>query len=99
MAFSDKSIVCRDCGTEFIFSAGEQEFYQSKGLQHEPQRCASCRARRRVERAVAAPVKRETTEVTCSACGNPASVPFVPRLDRPVYCSSCYEKVRAGVAV
>ncbi|NFQ39002.1 cytochrome C551, partial [Clostridium botulinum] len=28
---TDKTIVCRDCGSEFIFSVGEQEFYKEKG--------------------------------------------------------------------
>jgi CxxC-x17-CxxC domain-containing protein len=38
------------------------------------------------------------TTVVCAMCGGEAVVPFVPRLDRPVYCSSCFEKVRSGVA-
>jgi CxxC-x17-CxxC domain-containing protein len=33
--------------------------------------------------------------VTCSSCGQPAQVPFVPRNDKPVYCSDCFSKVRA----
>ena len=28
----DKTLVCRECGTEFVFSASEQEFYEEKGL-------------------------------------------------------------------
>ena len=36
MALADKTLVCRDCGQEFVFSTGEQEFYQSHGLQNEP---------------------------------------------------------------
>ena len=28
----DKTIVCKDCGCEFIFTAGEQEFYKEKVL-------------------------------------------------------------------
>ena len=36
--YVDKVLVCRDCGREFVFSAGEQEFYSSRGLQHEPRR-------------------------------------------------------------
>ncbi len=39
----DKTIVCRDCGSEFIFSVGEQEFYKEKGFENEPTRCMSCR--------------------------------------------------------
>ncbi|WP_045144444.1 zinc-ribbon domain containing protein, partial [Clostridium butyricum] len=27
---TDKTIVCRDCGNEFIFTVGEQEFYKEK---------------------------------------------------------------------
>ncbi|MHB8575771.1 MAG: zinc-ribbon domain containing protein [Dehalococcoidia bacterium] len=98
MAFEDKTLVCRECAAEFVFSAGEQEFYLSKGLAHEPLRCTSCRARRRVERALAAPVKRESTEIICSSCGGAATVPFVPRLDRPLYCSDCFDKVRGSAA-
>ncbi|MBD7913610.1 zinc-ribbon domain-containing protein [Clostridium sp. Sa3CUN1] len=40
---SDKTLSCRDCGSEFIFSVGEQEFYQEKGFTNEPTRCISCR--------------------------------------------------------
>ena len=29
---TDKTLVCRDCGSEFVFSVGEQEFYQEKGF-------------------------------------------------------------------
>ena len=43
MSFQDKSIQCSDCGTTFTFSAGEQEFFQSKGFTNEPKRCPSCR--------------------------------------------------------
>ncbi|MBE6072236.1 MAG: cytochrome C551 [Clostridium butyricum] len=40
---TDKTIVCRDCNDEFIFSVGEQEFYQEKGFSNEPVRCPACR--------------------------------------------------------
>ena len=40
---SDKTITCRDCGSEFIFSVGEQEFYQEKGFTNKLTRCISCR--------------------------------------------------------
>ena len=39
----DKTIVCKDCGREFIFSVGEQEFYEEKGFENEPTRCVFCR--------------------------------------------------------
>ncbi|HEU5431017.1 MAG TPA: zinc-ribbon domain containing protein [Thermomicrobiales bacterium] len=47
---SDKTIVCRDCGQGFTFTAGEQAFYQERGFS-EPQRCAACRAERKAQRA------------------------------------------------
>ena len=41
--YEDKTLICKDCGKEFIFTAGEQEFYAEKGFQNEPQRCKDCR--------------------------------------------------------
>lgn len=50
MSFQDKQIHCTDCGTTFTFSAGEQEFYQSKGFTNEPKRCPSCRRANKAQR-------------------------------------------------
>jgi ssDNA-binding Zn-finger/Zn-ribbon topoisomerase 1 len=50
MSFQDKSIRCSDCGTAFHFSAGEQEFFQSKGFTNEPKRCPSCRQANKARR-------------------------------------------------
>jgi CxxC-x17-CxxC domain-containing protein len=38
---------------------------------------------------------REMHAAVCAECGGQALVPFLPRNDRPVYCSSCFDKVRA----
>lgn len=38
----DKNMVCCDCGAEFVWTVGEQEFYASKGLTNEPKRCKAC---------------------------------------------------------
>lgn len=46
----DKTIVCKDCGEEFVFSVNEQEFYAEKGFTNEPARCKECRAKRKSER-------------------------------------------------
>jgi len=43
----DKKIICKDCGKEFIFTVGEQEFYQLKDIKNEPVRCKECREKRR----------------------------------------------------
>lgn len=92
--FQDKTLRCRDCGQEFIFTAGEQGFYLEKGLLNDPQRCHQCRSTRRRERS--GTNGRETATITCASCGNEATVPFVPRLDRPVYCSTCFADQRAA---
>lgn len=39
----DKKIKCIDCGEEFVFTVGEQEFYKQNGFENEPKRCKSCR--------------------------------------------------------
>lgn len=47
---ADKTLVCKDCNTEFIFTEGEQAFYQEKGFENEPQRCPDCRKARKQQR-------------------------------------------------
>ncbi len=92
--YQDRTIICRDCAEPFVFSAGEQAFFASKGLEHDPQRCPSCRAAAKKNRITGGP--REFHAAICAACGGQAVVPFAPRNDRPVYCSSCFERVAAG---
>ena len=109
MAFSDRELTCRDCGSKFVFTGGEQEFYASKGLQNDPVRCPSCRAQRKMMR----PEDREESPnygvfvswggrtprqlhvATCAECAQVTEVPFVPRGDRPVYCSDCYRDIQS----
>ena len=43
----DQTLRCRDCGVDFIWTEGEQQFYASRGLTNPPSRCPSCRAARR----------------------------------------------------
>ncbi len=95
---ADKNLTCRDCGKTFVFTTGEQEFYQSRGLMNEPTRCPECRASKRQERSRggAGGGTREMFTVTCAACGKETQVPFQPRQDRPVYCSDCYSKTRTA---
>jgi hypothetical protein len=50
MVFQDKTLVCSDCGATFAFSAGEQEFFQSKGFTNEPKRCSECRRANKARR-------------------------------------------------
>jgi CxxC-x17-CxxC domain-containing protein len=90
MAFQDLTLRCRDCSVDFIWTAGEQSFFQEKGLVNQPQRCPSCRSARRLQR----PASRRMFDVVCADCGALTQVPFEPRESRPVYCSDCFERVK-----
>jgi CxxC-x17-CxxC domain-containing protein len=87
--YEDKTLVCKDCGAEFVFTAGEQEFYAEKGFQNEPTRCKACRQARKANRP-AAGAPRVMYDAICAECGKPTQVPFEPKEDRPVYCSECF---------
>lgn len=88
--YEDKTLVCKECGKEFIFTAGEQEFYAEKGFQNEPQRCKECRYARKN----AAKPEREMFVATCARCGGEAKVPFQPTEGRAVFCSECFAKMK-----
>ena len=92
--YEDKTLICKECGKEFVFTAGEQEFYAERGFQNEPQRCKECRDARKRE----VSRDREMFEATCAECGGVAKVPFKPREDRPVFCSECFAKQREEVS-
>jgi len=47
---SDKTLVCKDCNSEFVFTQGEQDFYKEKGFENEPQRCPDCRKARKQQK-------------------------------------------------
>ena len=108
---ADKTLTCRDCGAQFTFTEGEQEFYTQKGYS-EPLRCPDCRARKKAARTGGGygdsygnggsyngggyssgggyGRERVMTQVVCANCGKDTEVPFVPRGDKPVYCSDCF---------
>ncbi len=48
--YQDITLSCKDCGAEFVFSAGEQAFYAEKGFTNQPVRCPSCRKARKQQR-------------------------------------------------
>lgn len=92
MNYTDQTLKCRDCGSDFVWTASEQQFYAEKGFENSPQRCPSCRANRKSQMNT----NRQMTKVTCAGCGKETEVPFVPRGDRPVYCSDCFRTQKAG---
>ncbi len=89
MNHQDKTIVCKDCGQEFIFTTNEQVFFEEKGFTNEPQRCKSCRDARKNSGGRG---QREMFDAVCADCGKNCKVPFQPRNDRPVYCSDCFSQ-------
>lgn len=105
MVTADKTLICRDCGNEFIFTAGEQQFYAERGFV-QPSRCPSCRANRRSDRTGAGDSggyrssqmgqrePRPMFPAVCADCGRETMVPFEPRAGRPVYCRDCYQNHR-----
>ena len=95
MEYSDKELVCSDCGNSFVFTTGEQEFYSSRGFTNEPRRCPTCREARKAQRGGGSEGSRELYDAVCAQCGKETQVPFKPRGIRPVYCSDCYSSVRS----
>jgi CxxC-x17-CxxC domain-containing protein len=87
----DMQITCSDCGQEFTFSAADQTFFQERGYST-PKRCKPCRMAKKNDQGGSGyrSAPAQGTPVICSGCGQPTTVPFEPRGDRPVYCRDCY---------
>ncbi len=89
---TDKTLNCKDCGSDFVFTANEQAFYQEKGFENEPHRCPDCRAaRKRARNNRGFGQEREMHEAICAECGVTTTVPFKPTGERPVYCRDCFQ--------
>jgi CxxC-x17-CxxC domain-containing protein len=103
VTYEDRNLTCVECGSEFVFSADDQEFHASRGYQ-DPKRCPSCRQARRSGGGGGygggGGGYSSTTmyEAVCANCGGVARVPFQPRQDRPVYCSDCFSKQKPSRA-
>ena len=99
MEFQDRTLKCVDCGTDFVFTAGEQLFFHDKQFRNEPKRCKSCKSKR-VSVLGAAPPRQGSghgkveTSAVCSQCGKETTVPFRPTQGRPVLCRECFREKR-----
>jgi CxxC-x17-CxxC domain-containing protein len=107
MTGSDATLICRDCGGGFAVSEDERRSFAAQGHLHSPSRCSACRDERKARQAErgarpAPPRFRELSQtrssIVCTACGQPAVVPFEARANRAVYCSDCYRRRRADGA-
>ena len=90
--YEDITLTCRDCGEEFVFTAGEQKFYAEKGFMNKPKCCKACRDKKKNS----GKTEREYFIAVCSECGGEARLTFQPSNDRPVYCSKCFEARKAS---
>ena len=95
--FEDKTLVCQDCGQDFIFTVGEQEFYSEKGFENEPKRCRDCRTNRRNNSRGSNRGPREMHVTVCAECGIETEVPFKPVDGRPVYCQECFQRQKSAL--
>ena len=79
---------------EFVFSAGEQAFYEEKGFQNEPPAVRLPSQSKQQQGGGVRPRQREMFAAVCADCGMETEVPFRPQLDRPVYCRDCFARHR-----
>ncbi len=97
----DRDLVCRSCGTAFMFTSGEQAFYLRKGFDNEPSRCPECRAANSQDRAVTntsshldtrhEPQELQLFASRCTQCGKDTQVSAQLALgDEPIYCAECF---------
>lgn len=84
--FEDEKLTCEECGCEFVFSIGEQEFYSEKGLTNKPKRCPECRKARKQKN------RKKLYDAICSKCGVETKVPFKPIEGKEVFCRDCFVK-------
>jgi CxxC-x17-CxxC domain-containing protein len=104
--FVDRLLICSDCHSEFVFTAGEQLFFHDKQFKNDPKRCKPCKSRRSGLAAAAngagpaaAGISRTETRTECSECGVQTTVPFKPTQGRPVLCRQCFQIKNKAVPV
>jgi len=96
--FQDRVLKCVDCSADFVFTAGEQQFYHEKDFKNEPKRCKTCKTRRQSGSERGGPPRRVETSAVCSQCGRETTVPFRPTQGRPVFCRECFQSRKVSGA-
>jgi len=102
--YQDLPIHCMDCTDEFIWTAGEQQFFHDKNLLNPPKRCKKCK-KAKTQRLEAIELSKATGKRTkfevqakCAMCAVVTTVPFYPSQQRPVYCRDCFAKVNVNTS-
>ncbi len=83
----DKTLMCKDCGQKFIWTAGEQKFFLDKGLQNIPKRCKSCTATYKAK----LNERQPRSWIKCISCGKKAEVTFETKTDE-ILCEKCFNE-------
>lgn len=112
MSYQDKSLTCVECSTAFTYTADDQSFHAQKGYTEPkrcPSCRASRRASTgggsnygsgssysSYGDSGSYRSQREMHPATCAQCNKATEVPFLPRGDKPVYCSDCFSKQPAS---
>lgn len=93
--FQDRVLKCVDCGVDFVFTAGEQQFFRDKNFKNEPKRCKTCKNKRQ---AAGPSFSKVETSAVCNQCGRETTVPFRPTQGRPVFCRECFQSRKVTMA-
>jgi hypothetical protein len=108
--YADQTLACRDCGTSFVFTRGEQEFYERKGFANAPSRCPDCRGssgprRSREYAGETAPGRAEPSDhelfaAVCTECGTAMRVSARAILgDGSIRCPACVTALHGNAYV
>ena len=110
--YQDETLLCADCGQNFLFNGGEQTFFAEKGFKNKPTRCKDCRQARKVNRTPSPDIRlapsslhssgsrvdREMFPASCTVCSNMTQVPFKPIPGKPLYCRNCFPTHRLAAS-
>lgn len=94
MEFTDKTLTCKECSKDFVWTAGEQKFFAEKGFSNSPTRCPECRKQRKEEKRST----RQMYDIICKKCGKNGQVPFQPRDPENILCADCFAASRSEQA-
>ena len=87
------TVTCADCGDQctipFVPRSNKPVYCSDCFRNNKPQDSGNDRYSRD-DRGSRNDRRDESTTVTCADCGDECTVPFVPRTNRPVYCSDCF---------
>ncbi|MEO8456969.1 MAG: zinc-ribbon domain containing protein [Chloroflexota bacterium] len=90
----DRTLTCRQCGSPFVFTAGEQSFYATRGLTNDPNRCSRCRSARKFSGAAEAPLSEGYVHYGPFASFGGRT----PRQMHPATCAQCNQMTEVPFA-